>query len=338
MLEASGHAADVVTSTQPKSESDSPVFRGYKPGSAPASYPPSMRGQVPDAALPKGTMAGPAGGATPTTASYGEEIARWYTMSAAERTAVQREFQRAGVYGDTESSKVPFGDANDSEGFAAWEQAVTKARHLYFLGQNVTTEDVVSSLPEATSANESRDQNAQLSRWYQMTPGEREIIQTKMFVAGMYGEIDANQVPYGQPDATGFSLWAKLVQQSMASAAAGKPASPESFLEAQASFALANPKQDKVTVSSAASIAQNVDSMAQKVLGRKASPAEQRVLIAAFHAQERSYQTQKSGTVTTPDLAATAEQQLRASNPAEAGAHDVAGVFSNFLSMLGGVR
>lgn len=346
MLAASGQQLPVVTASAP-TETDQRIFRGSRSvgggtiRSAEASDKGPSKGTVrsrvenPNAQSEPWPSAQQAGD---PTASYAEEIARWYTMTKPEREAVQRSFQKAGVYGDAADAKVPLGDPNDQAGFSAWEEAVTKARHLNFLGQRITVEEVVASLPPSQSATDSRDTNAQLARWYQMTPAEREAVQTKMFVAGMYGDIDANQVPYGQADPAGFAQWSKLVQQAMASSAAGKPATPESFLEAQASFALGAPEQDKVTLSSAASIAQNVDAMAQRVLGRKATSAEQRVLVAAFHAQERSYQTTKSGTVTTPDLSAMAEQQLRNTNPAEAGAHDVAGVFSSFLSMLNGVR
>lgn len=118
----------------------------------------------------------------------------------------------------------------------------------------------------------------------------------------------------------------------------------------------------------------DIDDVATAVLGRKANPEEQRMFLALMHNQERTgqtaLQTAEPETIfaeldpelleaastdpaaamaleaslpdpedvtveyAQPDSAAQAEMLLRMQNPAEAGAHDIAIQFANFMDMI----
>lgn len=330
-------AVGVQSTAQTADESTQKIFRGSRPtsvGRGPSILPVS---RVPEEGFQRSRVVGPVATMADEWSDYKDELVRWFTMSSAERSKIQEEFVRQGLYGD---QKPKLGDQTDSVGFQAWSKAVDQTRHLNFLGQRVTTEDVVKAAPTDVAGQGQRSTTDLLSRWYSMSAEERSKIQTQMFVAGLYGGADANSVPYGMAsDAQGFSAWSKLVQQAVASTTAGVPKSPEDFLTEQYNAGLSNPAAaPKLEVTDPASIAQSANDVAQRVLGRKATPAEQRVLIAMIHQQQTSAQLAKSGTVSSPDITAEAEQQLRTANPGEAGAHDFASTFSGFLGMLQGVR
>jgi hypothetical protein len=84
-----------------------------------------------------------------------------------------------------------------------------------------------------------------------------------------------------------------------------------------------------IVLSDSAGLAQGLDSVAQNVLGRKANADEQRMFIALIHGMEGGGQN--------PDPGARAEAMLREQAPVEAGAHDVARVFDDFLGIIGGM-
>lgn len=75
------------------------------------------------------------------------------------------------------------------------------------------------------------------------------------------------------------------------------------------------------------------------VLGRALSDEESRKFVEAFHGMERSEQQAAYGGAGTvyaaPSPQAAAEDFARESAPVEAGAHDIAGTFSNFLNIIG---
>lgn len=85
--------------------------------------------------------------------------------------------------------------------------------------------------------------------------------------------------------------------------------------------------------------------VAVQVVGRKLTDAELNKLVATRHTQERSAQQTayaqadaSGGTVTDPATSQGAlESEIRSMAPVEAGAHDIATQFSNFLSILGGM-
>jgi hypothetical protein len=81
----------------------------------------------------------------------------------------------------------------------------------------------------------------------------------------------------------------------------------------------------------------------QTVLGRNLNDAELQAITASFQggeatAQRAAYNTGVGGGTSTqaPSLQAFAEQQVRAKNPVEAGAHDLSQTFDTFLSLIAG--
>lgn len=76
------------------------------------------------------------------------------------------------------------------------------------------------------------------------------------------------------------------------------------------------------------------------VLGRALSEQETQKFIEAFHGMQRDEQQAAYAGVGTvesaPSPQAAAEDFARNSHPVEAGAHDIAGTFDNFLKIIGG--
>lgn len=93
-----------------------------------------------------------------------------------------------------------------------------------------------------------------------------------------------------------------------------------------------------VNLADPAGLAQGLNAVAQDVLGRKATPDEQRMYVAAFHAMQSGAQSATGGTVVTPDAQGQAEQMLRQQAPVEAQSHDMARTFDSFLKIIGGAR
>jgi hypothetical protein len=93
-----------------------------------------------------------------------------------------------------------------------------------------------------------------------------------------------------------------------------------------------------VSLADPAGLAQALDQVATQTVGRKSTADEQRMFVAMFHAMQAGSQPQGSGgTVITPDVQGQAEQMMRNQAPVEAGAHDLANTFNDFMSIIGGM-
>lgn len=89
-------------------------------------------------------------------------------------------------------------------------------------------------------------------------------------------------------------------------------------------------------------LASVADTVAKRTLGRRLRDDERARFVSAYQAAESGAQTSAydaeptGGTVTdAPDPSVMAENQIRDAAPAEAGAHDVLGVYDAFLRKIG---
>lgn len=218
-----------------------------------------------------------------------------------------------------------------------------------------------------------------LTEFYKWDRDELMENQRLLYAAGFYGDVDIAKVPWGVHDEASFQAWGQAVNRAASFYAAGRKLTVEQVLRTAARERLgADPNGAGgqggagavVSLSDPVGLGQLLDSTANSVLGRKATPAEQRMFVGIVHRLQRESQlaaqqsatpatvdTDRSGDlsaaevdsalaargsggateVVQPSPEAQAAELLRQQNPAEAGAHDVADQFANFVGLLRGV-
>lgn len=190
---------------------------------------------------------------------------------------------------------------------------------------------------------------AELARWYQMTPDERAAVQERLFVGGFYDRgLDAADIRWGDPDDDGFDAWGRAVARASRMFAAGQRATVADVLNAAYGPGLARLQEAAasggegrrgaartVSVSSVASLVQLAEETGRAVLGRKATSDEQRLVMEAVRRAQTTFQMAGSGEV--PDPQAIAVQTLRESAPVEASGQDFTNTYGMFVRMLGGM-
>lgn len=277
--------------------------------------------------------------------------------------------------------------------------------------------DVTSPVWESHNVHDQTTTVADLLKtFFAWRPEQLRAVQAIMFAAGYYGDANVNDIRWGVADDQSFSAWSAAVASAARYRAAGRREGPEDIIlnaaeaagvdvdEFHKKMESLNPaewfgpedlpnnilhKSDPIQVmlSDPNALRQTIDRSAAAVLGRKATPAEQRAFVSMIHSVQRTGQTalQTAGqapftfgaaptttetgdgsdyraradtaaaglglddtvpppedlttAVTTeyaaPDEAADAEAFLRAQNPTEAGAHDIAIQMANFIDLLG---
>jgi hypothetical protein len=188
----------------------------------------------------------------------------------------------------------------------------------------------------------------------QTDAGEWEKIQRELYMGGFYGNADLADLSFGQPDdmdvkaiSTVLSWTARHNAASKAQGGRGDTSwrtilggyakeliGPR--MEQMAKAAQRQRDAPKISLADPKGLALAIDDVAKNVLGRKANAEEKRLFISTFHAMQSGAQSAESGTVVNPDAEGQAEAILRERNRAEAGAHDVANTFNDFLQILSG--
>lgn len=236
-----------------------------------------------------------------------------------------------------------------------------------------------------------------LKRFYQLDPNHIRRIQAMLYAGGFFGNVDVTDIRWGEHDEASFSAWAGLIERTAKLNAAGKDITfsdvmaeaataagidlevlgdlmeegDEDALEQYLDQAAGEGDLIQITLSDPNGLRATMDQAASAVLGRRATPEEQQLLISTIHGIQRSGQLAMQGKGGTysgqlegdlsgstdvagalgfddsfpnggdtiveyapPDEGATAEALLRQQNPAEAGAHDVANQVANLLQLL----
>lgn len=237
-----------------------------------------------------------------------------------------------------------------------------------------------------------------LKRFYQLSPDHIRRVQAMLYAGGFYGDVDVTDIRWGDHDEASFSAWAELLARTAKLNAAGQDVTYTDVLAQAATDAgidldiLGDLFEEgseeaiedyldrttgegdliQITLSDPNSLRATMDQAASAVLGRRATPAEQQMLISAIHGIQRQGQAAMQGKpglfaqqlegdlsgntdipgslgfgdefpsgggdtiieYAPPDEAATAEALLREQNPGEAGAHDVANQVANLLQLL----
>jgi hypothetical protein len=238
----------------------------------------------------------------------GEVLKAFYRLGPDGLRRMQALLFAGGFYGaNVNLTDIPWGVADEAS-FSAWAQAVARAARMNAAGQDVTYQQVIGNAAESAGLD-----MKDLEKALEGTDADLE----NLLSATMPGDV--------------FTV------------------------------ALSDP----------AGLRSTLDRTASAVLGRKANPAEQRMFISMIHGMQREGQlTQQRGaaaaqsiaqagmfggaaeaagfgdettppgdqvvTYSLPDVEGQAEEALRNANPAEAGAHDIAAQFANFLEIMKG--
>lgn len=277
--------------------------------------------------------------------------------------------------------------------------------------------DVTSPVWPSTDVHFKETVGDELKTFFNWDPQYRKSIQAILFAAGYYGDKDIDEIKWGVADDDSFAAWSAAVASAARAYAAGQKLGPKDVIlnaaeAAGVDVSLYREKMEsqnpadwfgpedlpdfitekgnliQVMLSDPNGLRQTIDRSASAVLGRKATPAEQRAFVSMIHGVQRGGQTAlqraeagaqggggpgraldtgpdsdyraradaaiadptsaalglgdevpPGGDLTieyaAPDEAADAEAMLRAQNPAEAGAHDIAIQMSYLMDMLG---
>jgi hypothetical protein len=176
---------------------------------------------------------------------------------------------------------------------------------------------------------------------YTLKPDEWRRIQEHLIAAGMVDPdlVRKKQIAYGNPrDAATIGAWVDLIRQSLAQPdktmwellEENKATVPEGYL---------NSLQGKspIQLTDPAAIRAATRAADERTLGRRGDEGRYIDLVHRSETAEGSQMQAEDGrTVTGVDVDARILEAVRAENPAEAEAHDMASQFSIFQSMLAG--
>jgi hypothetical protein len=178
-------------------------------------------------------------------------------------------------------------------------------------------------------------------------------LQQQLFMGGFFNpNVAMEEIQVGTLDDNTMDAWFNLLQWTARYNEAGEDTTWEEVLS-ERSAKLLGPLREQlarsrsggggggggnmVALADPAGLAQALNQVAIQTVGRKATPDEQRMFVATFHAMQSGAQSATSGTVITPDVQGQAEQMLRQNAPVEAQSHDVARTFDDFLDIIGGM-
>ena len=280
------------------------IFAGAVDPSARVGISSSVTGRRPGPPLGGNRQRAP--GVPNVSVSYGqvgEVLKKFYQLDPQSLRRMQALLFAGGFYGNVDVTDVPWGVADETS-FSAWAQAVARTARMNAAGRDVTYNDVIGGAAEAAGI-------------------ERTDLEKAL--SGSNQDLEA-------------LLAATVPGDTMV-------------------VALSDPNALRSTLDRAASA----------VLGRKSNSAEQRMFISAMHGLQRDAQiTQQKGVKASditsagrmgsataagignqtappgdqvveysmPDIDANAEATVRAENPGEAGAHDIALQVANLLELL----
>lgn len=185
--------------------------------------------------------------------------------------------------------------------------------------------------------------DGQMRRLYGMNPQELAMMQGALFQAGFYGNTaKSSDIKWGVADGDTATAWTRLLMDTQRLNAAGQLVSVDQVLASRsAAGATSNAAKQAPTISPQ-EVAASANAMALQVLGRRATPEEERLVMAAvnkqmadqFHASDAAgYQTGQQ----PASVSQVAQDVLQANAPQEAVGNNFLNTFGAFQQMLGGL-
>ena len=187
------------------------------------------------------------------------------------------------------------------------------------------------------------------AEFYAWTDAQLQKFQEEAYARGYYGNVDREDVPFGEYDEDTLSIWTKMVDRSAGFYSQGKRVSPMKALTMSAGRTPTGDESDGpaplVTVlSNPDDVAKVFKAGVRTVLGKKVSQAEVDKFVAAYRSQEAALQQQSynmevnetGGTVTEMASAQVqAEIAAREIDPTKADSRKVVSQFDSLVKMLG---
>lgn len=187
--------------------------------------------------------------------------------------------------------------------------------------------------------------------FYSWSDAQLRKFQEQAYEAGLYGNVDRAEVPFGDFDEDTFSVWSTMVQRSAAFYSQGKKVSPMKALEMAGRSKPVGVIEEVDGPPPLVTVLSNPDELkkvmqagARSVLGRKVSDADLEAFVSSIQGQEAAQQksdygmqvNEQGGTVTKlADPRVQAEVAAREIDPLKADSRKVVGKFDALVGMLG---
>lgn len=259
------------------------------------------------------------------TKQAGELLADFYKMGREELMRAQRLMFAGGFYGGADLSDIQFG-VQDEASFAAWARVVSRAARFHGAGKKMTIPDILAeaarsggmdddgtgktSSTKIVSLSDPVALQQTLNTTAQAVLGRKATVEEqRMFVALVHNMQTSSQVAAQSADEGGGGAVVTggyEVVDTPFPVEGGVPSIPE-----------AGSPEGRAPAGTAVPLSSPDVSMAE-LQARQPAAGGGTVAVAQ------------------PSPEAQAEDILRRNNPEEAGAHDVAAVFDNFLRLLRG--
>lgn len=244
-----------------------------------------------------------------------DTLKAFYKMSPDELSRTQRLLFAGGFFGNANLTDVPFGIADESS-FAAWARAVSRAARMYGAGQNVTVDDVLVQAARAGGVNDPGTSGS---------GGGGNKVVSLTDPASLRATLDsAAQAIIGRKANLDEQRLFVALMHGMQSGAQ---------LAAQGGGGTGTAPAYTVTEGTTTSYAN------EGTEGTHGGPPIQATTPPDVSMEQLQARAGTTSTVvaTQPSPEAQAAEMLRRQNPEEAGAHDVATQFDNFIRLLKGV-
>lgn len=180
------------------------------------------------------------------------------------------------------------------------------------------------------------------------SPDEFARLQEQLFLAGFYNRsVSWDEVDPGTPDdATTDAFYNAMTRTARMNEANGTDQTVWDLVRSRvektdAAFRAAALRSGgsgggrTISLADPLAVTQALNTVSQDVIGRKATPDEQRMFISMFHALQADAQASGGGFRITPDVGAQAEQYLRTAQPMQAAAKDISKTMNMFLGSIG---
>lgn len=162
----------------------------------------------------------------------------------------------------------------------------------------------------------------EIKSMYQLPPDQLKDLQTKLFKGGYYGaSVKLGDIPMGNPDYNTLQAYYAALADTGRRNAAGQSVSIEDVLDSGAASDVGDKNKPQYQPVDPRDVASIADQVAQQVLGRKSTPEDQRLILAALNAAgQASFTAQQNNTAATnaPTPQSVAEDVLQKQNPQEA--------------------
>lgn len=210
-------------------------------------------------------------------------------------------------------------------------------------------EDAYAGMSDTRRAQEYQGPKSQVRRisyrdavnyTYSLKPEELRVLQEKLIDAGLMdpNAVAKKQIRWGNPsDKATRDAWEALLETALANPDKTIPEVIE-WLKASrpAAYDMALSGSSPIRLTDPATIRQTTQAVDKSVLGRTGDNQRYVQIIHDAEKEAGMAAQLQAGTYSDVDLEARIREAVRAENPAEAEAHDLAAQFASFMSMLRG--